>query len=112
MNMRRHITLLLSLAVLAAPLLSGSATDCEESCCVVQKNACSMDAMQECPFLEAGLPVQQQLPALLSSPVQPAGLAVAEVASGHVLAVRDLPLPPTAHEPSRLCASRSIPLLV
>ena len=112
MNLRSHITLLLSVAIMTVPLLSGSAPECEPSCCVVQENACSMDADQECPFLEADRSQQQQSPALQNSPGQSVVLTEAVAASGHVLVARDLNLPPSKQAPPGLCAPLTIPLIV
>lgn len=112
MNLRSHITLLLSVAIMTVPLLSGSAPECEPSCCTAQENACSMDGVQECPFLEADRSQQQQSPALQNSPDQSVVLTQAVAASEHLLVARDLILPPGKQAPPRLCAPLSIPLIV
>ena len=112
MKLRSHMTLLLSLAFLAAPLLSGSAPDCAHSCCTVQENACPMDTDQGCPTLDAACYQQQQSPALRKSPGQSVVLTEAVAASGHVLVARDLNLPPGKPAPPGLCAPLTIPLIV
>lgn len=58
MSLRGQITILLSVSVLATPLMSAAASECEFDCCVASNLSCTMPDLQECPTLEASLPIQ------------------------------------------------------
>lgn len=112
MKIRSKITLILSVAVLAAPLLSGIATDCEQACCVEQENVCTLNAVKLCPNLEAALPIQQQPPVLQQSSGKSVIPPIAIAVSARLLYAHYNYLPVNMQALPKLTVPLTIPLIV